>query len=1037
MNTPGMSLFQGAETLNVNSTLDRQEEEEALQDQKRREEEVSERQTNFQFQKRSMSPPWLFYQLGNLLENAFDDLDDEENTIDSTTNFQSGTAPSDPDPDTRHDPNTDPDPDPYPPTRPHPYPLHDHPQHADELQRLNLLLESKSHELENVNKVATAANKQLDDCRKQLLITQAELERALRDKQNTHELLVETKERCSNQDSCLEKLREDKIKLEEEKKELFGKLEAQRTILLDYQTKCEAMKAKNQKDEERDFQWRVKQYEQQHRAKYDLLQSQYLNVSTQLDGKKAELDQLQVRYNTLQSGHETMLLDKAAKINELNQALDVAQSRCNQLASRPDLEAENERLKQCVSELNARLAALEKTIAGLNNRVIETTTELDLMDTLLQQHQLDDTPNTQLSQVGASRVVGSTPLNPLEKVSHIKQELYRALANLKTKRDEVRRFEKLLEERNQEVRSLRDQENQSLVQLATLKEDKTRLENRVKSLQEELQEVQSHPQLEAQLANLMGERNTLSDHNRQIEEQLRNVEKQLQELRQEHESLEESHRQLQSHSTEDNLRLDLERHKILLKDAHSEVERLKKLYADIASNKESLEYDLKKLRQSDTVMELQAQSQQLAAAQRSLQLAELKSEELSKILEAEKHNHERELQELRQKSEREKREEVAAASKDNSDNCSKCVDKRAEITSLEIGLLKQQTINMAKEKQIIALEQQIKESKRIQAAMANKVELCIQQEALIEDLKEKSKQFEAYIAEQAEKEIRRIRRKSSGSPKSETDSSSTASARGSPKDLSQDRIKRIEQRVRDEMAKLFAAELKKFNIRLQQTEERNQCFQREYKEVSAELQQRQMEVDLLKQTILAEREKIEEMLAEKEKKAKAVLEVCRQELQVKSQRIEELSRESEEHQASIESERKSMKLVMAHWEKQQQSIEQVERKWREQLESMQAAHEEAIRAAQQRYKCAKRTAQNYKLYADEKEAHMKSEYERIKMEYETSLSNIEKQVSQRFSHRSRDRYRDKENQPINGNTRSNAATSSSDKSSANPSSRYM
>lgn len=41
MNTPGVSLFQGAEALKVNSTLERQEEEEALQDQKRREAEVS------------------------------------------------------------------------------------------------------------------------------------------------------------------------------------------------------------------------------------------------------------------------------------------------------------------------------------------------------------------------------------------------------------------------------------------------------------------------------------------------------------------------------------------------------------------------------------------------------------------------------------------------------------------------------------------------------------------------------------------------------------------------------------------------------------------------------------------------------------------------------------------------------------------------------------------------------------------------------------------------------------------------------------
>lgn len=236
----------------------------------------------------------------------------------------------------------------------------------------------------------------------------------------------------------------------------------------------------------------------------------------------------------------------------------------------------------------------------------------------------------------------------------------------------MRRLEKQLEERNQEMRHLHDQENQSLVQLATLKEDKTRLENRLKSMQEELQELKCHPQSDNQVLLLAEERDSLKDLNRKIENQLFTAEKQLADLKEQHESLEQKHdeltqenRKLRNSTTADDLRLELERHKILLKDAQSEVERLKKLYADIATDKESLEYDLKKLRQSDTLMELQEQTQQLAAAQRNLKLVEIKSEELSKILEAEKLNHERELQALRQKHERQKREE--AASKEGSE----------------------------------------------------------------------------------------------------------------------------------------------------------------------------------------------------------------------------------------------------------------------------------------------------------------------------------------------------------------------------------
>lgn len=40
MNTPGLSLFQGAESINVNTSIDRQEEEEEIEDQLRRKEEV-------------------------------------------------------------------------------------------------------------------------------------------------------------------------------------------------------------------------------------------------------------------------------------------------------------------------------------------------------------------------------------------------------------------------------------------------------------------------------------------------------------------------------------------------------------------------------------------------------------------------------------------------------------------------------------------------------------------------------------------------------------------------------------------------------------------------------------------------------------------------------------------------------------------------------------------------------------------------------------------------------------------------------------
>lgn len=978
MNTPGISLFQGADALNINSTLDRQEEEEALQDQKRREEE-----------------------LGRIMVNAFDDLLDEENTIDSTTNYQSELE--------------QPPVLPNYPSHPHHKPLQDDAQRANEIEmhRLQILLESKNNELQNVNQVANAAHKKLDDLQKHLSIMQAELDRAIREKQNTHELLVETKETCSNKDSDLDKLRSEKKQLEEDNTRLVGQLEAAKTLLTDVQSKYDMVQASKQKWEERNADLRLKQMEEAHRAQSDLLQQQLCQMKDQLDRKQNELDQINSRYNALQSGHETMLVDKAAKINELSQALDEAQMRCNQLSARPDLQAENRRQQQCIVDLKARIAYLEQTVASLHERLNETTTELDLIDSVIQQHQADESPTSRLSQMGGSRLVGSTPLNPLDRVGHIKQELYRALGNLKNKREEVRRLEKLLEERNQELRVLRDQENQSLVQLETLNEGKMRLENKVKAMQQELEEQKHRSQQESdvhsQLNSIVAERDALREKRQQIEEDLEQLKQQNESLQRNYDQLSQENRQLRTRETADNLRLELERHKILLRDSQSEVERLKKLYSDIATDKESLGYELRKLRESDTLKELQDQRQNLATVQRNLQLAEMKSEELKKLLETEKLSHERDLQALRQRSEREKREEAVAVAKESSENCSKCIESIAEITKAEIQLLKLQNVNSMQAKELKELEHALEQSKNLQAEMQEKIELSNKQDELISDLKERAKQFEAYIRQQEE---HKQQNKCTPSPKSNSVSPSDPS----PKELTQNRIRLIEQRVRDEMAKLFAAELKRFTNRLQKSEERSQCLQREYQTVCAELQQRQTEVDLLKQTILAERENIDEILAGREEKQKEMLQKCRQELQAKNQRIAELLREVEEQHASIDSERQSMKAVMAQWEKQRQSVDQVEHHWRQQLESLRSTHEEAMRSAQQRYQSAKRTAHNYKLYAEDKEAHMKREYERIKHEYELSLAKIEATMNQHLERRSREKHRDKENVPSNSSS---------------------
>lgn len=123
-------------------------------------------------------------------------------------------------------------------------------------------------------------------------------------------------------------------------------------------------------------------------------------------------------------------------------------------------------------------------------------------------------------------------------------------------------------------------------------------------------------------------------------------------------------------------------------------------------------------------------------------------------------------------------------------------------------MLKLQNVNSMQAKELKELEHALEQSKNLQAEMQEKIELSNKQDELISDLKERAKQFEAYIRQQEE---HKQQNKCTPSPKSNSVSPSDPS----PKELTQNRIRLIEQRVRDEMAKLFAAELKRFTNRLQ------------------------------------------------------------------------------------------------------------------------------------------------------------------------------------------------------------------------------
>uniref|UniRef100_A0A1B0AAE8 Uncharacterized protein n=1 Tax=Glossina pallidipes TaxID=7398 RepID=A0A1B0AAE8_GLOPL len=982
MSTNGLSIFQGGGAIQVNTSLERLEEE-ALEDQKRRHEE-----------------------LGNLLQNAFDDLEDDESTIDSSTNFQSDLIDQ---------------------------PVHirndigngnqaqDHAACEAEIHRLKVTLESRSREFEHCQKLLNEEYKKTDELKKRLAIAEAELDRTLATKNNTHELLVESKEKCSNLENTINKMRTERKTLEAENNSLLGKLETCQTLLADVQRKYDMVERDQNKHNERNAEYKRKQMEDRHRAELELLKQQMEQTADKFDKKANELESMNARYQALQSSHEIMICDKASKINDLSRALDAAQKRYEDLLARPDYYQENVNLQKLVTSLEEQIVGMERTINGLKERLDATTAELDVMDSLLHQHNQEDTPRP-LSQVQEA-LIGSTPLNTVERVGSLKEELYRALANLKAKRDEVRKLQQTLQEKHTEINCLRQEENENLVQINTLKEENIRMENRFKILQEEyesLKNAQHQRQdnqkecfkkdlqnLQTQYEALKTEKDLLNEEKAQQETELKrldaslkNVQVDLEELRQEHESLKRNHEQLlnenknlQQNSTSDKMCMELEKHKLLLKDAQSERDRLKNLYVEISNAKGALNFELQKLLKSDQTKELQEEKEKVANLQRSLHLMEVKTSELAKILETEKLCHERELTTLRDKMEK-VHSEIKKSQNEEFNDCAKCMDYVAEITKFEIQNLKLINVNSVSKKEIDDLTQELEASKAHIAELNEQLKLSKQQEILIKELKIKATQFEEYIKSQSSS--------SEQSPPPQTNRSqrqfSDKSVVTSP-ELERSEIKRIESRLRDEMAKIFVTKLKKFQFKIQQTLEQNQILQREYEYTNVELQQRKLEVDLLKQTALAERQEMNEILKHKTDECNKILEKqsillqeFREELHAKKQKIKDLLRESTERQAQIEAERQSMKAVMKQWEEQRKIVDDVEQEWKNKFKELQEAHQTIIESWKSKHRSAEKIARNYKRYSEDKEAHMLKEYDRLKRDYDIQVAQIKREA---------------------------------------------
>lgn len=415
-----------------------------------------------------------------------------------------------------------------------PFPLRNQETH------LKNLLETKERELDYVSSQLAAERQQkkatIDEYEKRLAIAEAEKERALMTRDQTHELLVDHKGKAIEQQEANQKLCSRIKSLEEENSKMVAELETTKLMLSDVQMKYNMVEKNAMFTADRNTDKILKQAQERHSAQVAMMQQQLDSLKSKYDDLEHEHKKMEIRYKELHRSREAIMIEKSEVVNELNKNLEEAQRQCKDLLSRPDLSHDNRQLQSIVRNLESQKEDMSRTISKLQSRLQEQTNEMETMDGIIQEctgNNFSFSESTKfIHRDPLKNKNSSTPIAPEARLARVKDELCRSLNNIKNKREEIRICEQQLREKDEEIKQLKADENKALVQMNQFRDESIRLESKVKILENELKKVRLESSTHSCVTNEMYEEKikTLQQRKEALEGELDSIKKDYERL---------------------------------------------------------------------------------------------------------------------------------------------------------------------------------------------------------------------------------------------------------------------------------------------------------------------------------------------------------------------------------------------------------------------------------------------------------------------------------------------------------------------------
>lgn len=686
----------------------------------------------------------------------------------------------------------------------------------------------------------------MDEYEKRIAIADAEKERALMNRNQTHELLVEHKQKIIQMNDENQALQSRIKSYELENEKMVGELESTKLLLSDVQTKYNMVEKNVIFNAEKNTDQILKQAQERHSAQITMMQQQIDGLKNKLDDLQHEHKHLDIRYKELQRSREAMLIEKSETINHLNRNVEDSQRQVQELLSRPDMTQENRRLLNALRTVEYQKDELSQSKEKIQKKLQEKSSELELMDSIIQEFDANNASfaeMTKFTQFNGKDLLknsnASTPMSPEIRLSKVKEELCKSLSNIKMKRQEIKILEQQLVEKDKEIIELRRDESKNLIELNKYRDEVMRLESKINILQDELDKaMMAVPQSEVDI-NLQNELKG----------------------------------KLESKKVEcDELRMEME-----------------------------------KLSLTDKTKGLEKENEILA----------------------------NELIELKKK-----------LGTESATACQTCEEYLSKINKLDLSSLQLQNTNAEYLAEVSNLRKELANAHQTIETIERNINLQSLRDQEIEKLQNKAKQFEDFMRSNIRFDTSNSSPNSSASAHKVDASTATepSSDEQAPTNLNLMEIK-----VRDEMARIFANQIsmleKKFTNEVKKMQSYNVQLSNELDDKTSNLHVIMEQLEMLKFTIVSEREEFKSLLEQKD----SSIEHYRKQVEDLNEKVD-----------IIYEERDSIENLKRQIEDERKALSEKEEATLQKLKQLQEESQKIIEELNEKYKSAKKTAQNYK-----------------------------------------------------------------------------